>query len=293
MGPPLLVFLWWGIVCRPFWDWGTRFSLEPATAAAIGEKPPVIYLRSFQAEESGEERVVAAMLEHIGPVLAIGRPGEVAPRLGAARLYASDSEWQAEVSDLIRRSCLVVMLAGSSTGLGWEIGQCKRLLEEDRLLILVPTDRREYQGFVELFSSTFGVKLPDGVYPSRWKKFANDLLVFSGLKVLALSDLAGIIGFEAGWRPIFFGLSPASYSSKGLESMLAREMRSALLLNGNSRLAGLVKSSNIYWAGTFLSSLVRVFSMVSLVIKLLFVLIPLGLLVSYYLGYHHFLDIDF
>ena len=37
---------------------------------------------------------MVAHLGGVGPVLAIGRPGEKLAHLGAARLYVSDDDWQ-------------------------------------------------------------------------------------------------------------------------------------------------------------------------------------------------------
>lgn len=233
-GIPITAYGWWRFVCAWLWNWGSRFLLESAIVA-IGEKPPVIYLRSFRKEKAitKEERAFAAILEDIGPVVAIGRPGEVAPRLGSARLYVSDTEWQAEISDLIRRSCLVVMLAGKSGGLGWEIGECKRLLGPDRLLIFVPTDRSEYEGFAELFSRTFGVRLPDNVRTERETGILSGILISFGLRrrpsFMDLAGLAGIISFKAGWQPVFIGLLDDRDSSGSWEGDLAANLCEALI----------------------------------------------------------------
>jgi hypothetical protein len=66
-------------------------------------RPPVVYLRSFKADEvtrrgtifgdfQTEEEVLAEVLSEFGPVVAIGKPGEELPELGAARLYVRDAE---------------------------------------------------------------------------------------------------------------------------------------------------------------------------------------------------------
>jgi hypothetical protein len=106
---------------------------------------PVLYLRSFDddikaAKRRGswtEEEHLVQMLALIGPVIAIGRPGEKLPQLGARRLYVSDEEWQGTVENLIKRSRLVAIRTGRSTGLLWEFQKCLELLRPDQLLLVV------------------------------------------------------------------------------------------------------------------------------------------------------------
>ena len=66
---------------------------------------------------------MAEILAHVGPVVAIGKPGEPLPELGAARLYVADDQWQAKVIELMGKAALVVIRLGASPGLLWEIEQ--------------------------------------------------------------------------------------------------------------------------------------------------------------------------
>jgi hypothetical protein len=73
--------------------------------ASAGARRPILYLRSFEIDEdtsrpsileffgillatSTPEQKLAQQLSRVGPVIAIGRPGEALPPLGAARFYA-------------------------------------------------------------------------------------------------------------------------------------------------------------------------------------------------------------
>jgi hypothetical protein len=69
-------------------------------------RPPVLYLRPFAADSRDlrnidyfpkntiffetAEQALTRLLNSVGPVVAIGRPGEVLPTLGAARAYLAD-----------------------------------------------------------------------------------------------------------------------------------------------------------------------------------------------------------
>lgn len=59
-------------------------------------------------------------LETLGPVVAVGRPRERVPPVGAARIYAGDN-WQDVVRTMLDKAQLVLMFAGSTPGFQWEM----------------------------------------------------------------------------------------------------------------------------------------------------------------------------
>jgi hypothetical protein len=131
--------------------------------------PFALYLRSFRDDDehaiaqeirdfaypskTAEEDLISA-LESIGkPVIAIGKPGERLPKLGAHRYYVGDGNWQKTVCDLIHRSQIVVLKMGATRGLQWELEQCVRSLKPSQFLLWLPglaaKDRQpRYQGFL-------------------------------------------------------------------------------------------------------------------------------------------------
>lgn len=127
-------------------------------AMALDPRPPVLYLRSFQDDDevalneygfrflrrilrwlvwATPEQELATLLDRVGPVIAIGKPGEELPELGAARLYVSHAQWQDAVAALMRRAALVVVRVGASPGVLWEIEQALRTLPRQRLLFVL------------------------------------------------------------------------------------------------------------------------------------------------------------
>lgn len=143
--------------------WFYRRSLQheaPGAAQAMADdpRPPVLYLRSFQDDgrmlitdqggaaaqkllgaltPTSAEEELASTLERVGPVAAIGKPGEPLPELGAARLYVGHDVWQAEVSALMRQAALVVVRVGASPGVLWEINQALEHLPRERLVLVL------------------------------------------------------------------------------------------------------------------------------------------------------------
>ncbi len=138
---------------------GRRLSQPNASRLLqIDERSPILLLRSFADDAKqirakglamrvlflgmlGRKRLEAAIadeLSRLGPFIAIGQPGERLPRLGAARAYFSDDEWQSAVIDWISRARLIVMIAGRTPWVQWELRQIVRAGQLGKLLLLLP-----------------------------------------------------------------------------------------------------------------------------------------------------------
>jgi hypothetical protein len=84
------------------------------------------------------EQRLAAVLRRVGCFVAIGRPGEELPELGAARMYVRDEDWQAVVLDLMAKSRLILLQVGETAGLRWEMVQIGKCMEAGQVLIFLP-----------------------------------------------------------------------------------------------------------------------------------------------------------
>jgi hypothetical protein len=152
-------------------------------------RPPIVYLRSFSDEVAiaREEEILATIFGEAGPFVAIGRPGDPLPPLGASRFYVADANWQGFVASLLGKASLVLVLAGRTPGLVWEVARCRQLLDPRRLVVLVPLEESSYTGFRESFRSGAGIDLPEHrelrAGPHRTKM------------------LCGAIIFDNAWRP--------------------------------------------------------------------------------------------
>jgi hypothetical protein len=122
-------------------------------------RPPVVYLRAFGGDKemarrplalgrffmirSEEEQLVQALRE-IGPVVAIGRPGEGYPLLGASRLYFNGEEWRSKVLDWFSHAALVVIRLPlkPSEGVLWEISSGLKKVPRGRLVFLIRKSRK-------------------------------------------------------------------------------------------------------------------------------------------------------
>lgn len=179
-----------------------------AALEALEQDPraPVLYLRTFESESQTskglpgslplldegivtEEEQLAKVVSEIGPFIAIGRPGERLPTLGAVRLYAGNEEWRGQVIELLAIAALVIIRVGGTENLLWEVRQALQHTPPDRLILLAPKLENEYRKFCEIASRIFPSGLPD--YPATQKG------------PLAEGSVRGLIRFDEKWRPSF------------------------------------------------------------------------------------------
>jgi hypothetical protein len=149
----------------------------------LDPRPPVVLLRPFQSDASGEDVIshggvfagdpawyiytfeehLAAALRPIGPLVALGQPEEALAPVGASRLYETNETWKDSVVDLFRKARIVVLIFDTSSSVLWETVTALRMLKPRQLLILgVGRDTpREYEALSRMFKETTGRELPD------------------------------------------------------------------------------------------------------------------------------------
>lgn len=119
---------------RSFGDDSLRLKL-PLLAGIAEFQDLFVSLRGIRFEE-----FVASRLSGVGSVIAIGRPGEPLPELGAARGYFAHADWQDAIRDWMQRSQRVLMVVGRTEGVGWEFEELRRLGLQDKLILLFPPE---------------------------------------------------------------------------------------------------------------------------------------------------------
>lgn len=175
-------------------------SISALEAMQKDPRPPVIYLRSFDQEmrqntlkellkdafqgtplpgsQSAwgprEQYEFAKVMKKFGPYIAIGRPGEKLPELGAARAYVSDDNWQQEVTNWIDRASIIVVEAGRTPGLAWELGRLIRHAHAKKVLMILPERKSGYNLFRDWVRQVLPVPLPEQWPESRLIAFNAD-----------------------------------------------------------------------------------------------------------------------
>ena len=129
-------------------------------------RPPVLYLRSFEqdrafAAPSGLELQMRFGVSGIGPLVGLGRPGDRMPIIGVPRLYAKSTNWEQQVSDWLHQAALVVIRAGLSDGLDWELGEIGRCVAPQRIVVIPGRSKKVWNGFVDRFPLRLPRQLDD------------------------------------------------------------------------------------------------------------------------------------
>lgn len=128
-----------------------RSARGAARALLADGRQPVLYLRSFADDHTSaqvddgvalnihsREEQLAGTLRAFGPVIAVGRPGEPLPHLGAARFYLPLDDWQPVILQLMYLSRFIVLRVGVGEGLWWELGQAIATQPPGKLILLTP-----------------------------------------------------------------------------------------------------------------------------------------------------------
>lgn len=162
---------------------------------------PILYLRSFRLDETYDrpptlremflarrgtdsaEQIMTRELDTVGPVIAIGRPGETIPPVGAARFYSTDETWRDKVANAAAAADFVVWTTGFGAGLAWEIDYLQRHVPRERLIIWahphllrIRRSKREaeWQKFAAAFATKFAKPLPTALGAARFFRLAED-----------------------------------------------------------------------------------------------------------------------
>jgi hypothetical protein len=115
------------------------------------KRRPILFLRSFEDDEKQQlktseksfldfslETRLAKHFGHFGPFIAIGSPQESVPQLGAARAVLSGHKWQSNVLSWIENASLIIMYAGKTHWVNWELAKVIEAEQIANLILLIP-----------------------------------------------------------------------------------------------------------------------------------------------------------
>jgi hypothetical protein len=194
------------------WSYRRGLRIDSITAEALIQqdgRSPVLYLRSFGDDGSGalesagvwnswrgdEEEQIAVAMNEIGPFIAIGKPGEALPELGAGRTYQRDEDWQDWVKRMMGSAELVVFRAGHTEGFWWEVSQAVLGVKPERILFLLPFGAAKYSEFRLRAEQYLPCKLPDHPHKPRsiWTR------PLSGVEPED-NNLQAVLYFDGSWN---------------------------------------------------------------------------------------------
>lgn len=143
------------------------------------DQPVVLLLRSFADDEGlasiqkgsmragpwgavtdTEEEQLRQAVEPFGAMVALGRPGDRLPQVGAGRHYSSDLKWQSQVLAALDRAVLVLLVCGPGRSLRWEVEQVVARCPPERLVLIGVRDAAQYESFRSALQDLFPKGLP-------------------------------------------------------------------------------------------------------------------------------------
>jgi len=205
MRSAMLLGIIYTIVLPKCFRWGNGFLREwkqlsaPSADMAVSTdpRPQVLYLRRFINDglELPVERTRPGFLTYemamvngmrtLGPCVAIGRPDEELPELGAARVYVSNEKWQAEVSlRLVRSQFAVFNVSSVAENFLWEIEQAFKTLPPNRIILMfswrkpgetgVKERETAYAAVKEVICRLTALNMPESVLNACFILFGKD-----------------------------------------------------------------------------------------------------------------------
>lgn len=240
---------------------GRRVAMRRlARRARADPRPEVLLLRSFaddaltirvrRSHRSGLDRLALRRWERfeealsfglfeVGPVEAVGEPGQFLPPLGAARTYYADDDWHGGVAARIGAAALVVVSVGRTPALSWEIGEIRRQGALGRTVFVIPPvsqgDRRARLHLLaarleispglldheEPGLEVLSVVVPDGRRPTLVTSGVRDDTSYD----LALRTAVAILAGEVSARPATLSGRSAADLPNDLTSLPAAHRR--------------------------------------------------------------------
>ena len=140
------------LLLRSFADDRLRVRVHRSDRQSLTER---MSLRRFGPFED----LVAATLWRFGPVVAFSEPDTHLPPIGAARIAIANDRWVDELKERLRHCPLIVMNAGRTSAVIFEI-ECIRAAGALHRTIIVfpPVDRTEFQRRLEVVGAALGLR---------------------------------------------------------------------------------------------------------------------------------------
>ena len=142
----------WAFFAACYFFLRARTKLQPTAQSVLSmdRRTPVLFLRSFVDDERVRflyaqntlfdfslEARLATHFFRTGPFIAVDSPNHT-PAIGAARASLTNEEWQGTVVKWMHAARLIVLLAGLTHWIRWEMRQILELGHGRKLIILMP-----------------------------------------------------------------------------------------------------------------------------------------------------------
>ena len=146
------------------------------------------------------EEILVSVLSEAGPVIALGRPGEELPEIGAKRVYTTNDTWQDAIVSHMESAKLIVLRIGITGGLAWEVEHATGLKRPNKLVLLIP-DSQTYKVFRGCCGRVFPRGLPQWLPDVDGKLLLDDPDHHFCTWPESKCDIQAIMRFDDAWNP--------------------------------------------------------------------------------------------
>lgn len=190
-----------------------RYLQTPAANLLAGDKrPPVLFLRSFPDDEKPQfklldnsfldfslETRLAKHFRHFGPFVAVASPRDTIPQLGAARTTVADPQWQSNIVAWISRANAIVLYAGKTHWVNWELARIIDANGIGKLILLVPELKGSRRKRLEETTQRFN-NVKQIFQNTLWSSSLNGLTDLVKVRAITFSADGSITAIKCNFR---------------------------------------------------------------------------------------------
>jgi hypothetical protein len=168
-----------------------HYVLRADRILELDNRRPILFLRSFADDKvwlwgkgifgkfrrKPIDEAIERLAKRLGPFVAIANPNTQLPRLGAAQTYFSNDTWQNAIARWVQTAQMIVMVAGRTEGLRWELDHILADEGQAKLVMFFPPAFRK-----------------DSVVAARWfsehfshTRYGQDLSAIDPRKVIGIA----------------------------------------------------------------------------------------------------------
>jgi hypothetical protein len=136
-----------------------HYVLRADRLLELDKRRPIVFLRSFgddkvrlrpkgllgKCQFRGKfiDEAIARLANRLGPFIAIANPTTELPHLGAAKTFYANDTWQGAIARWVGMAQLIIMVAGRTEGIDWELDYIFSNQAQHKLLIFFPPSFRK------------------------------------------------------------------------------------------------------------------------------------------------------
>ncbi|HKQ03858.1 MAG TPA: hypothetical protein VJ464_01905 [Blastocatellia bacterium] len=182
------------------------FQINADSLLSVDKRSPILFLRAFNDDERqiyktslraildfSLETRLANHFSYFGPFIALGSPRASVPGLGAAQVVLLESEWRSKIISWISEAVLIIMYAGKTPWVKWELTKVIDLDRVSNLILMIP-EINEWR-YADLSEETAArIKhLRDVFKSTRWNESLSELQGLQDICALLFSDDGAIV----------------------------------------------------------------------------------------------------